>query len=129
MKHVKKYEDPFDFLPNDYDPKNPFETELMNGATLGDLNRVKKALKNGEDIDYQKKGDNITALIMAAYKCNYDIVDYLIKKGANWNLKDITGKDFVDMIIEQGELDYFIKKYPVQYKNYLLKKEAEKYNL
>lgn len=129
MKHVKKYEYPFDFLPNDYDPKNPFETELMNGATLGDLNRVKKALKNGENIDYQKKGDNITALIMATYKCHYDIVDYLIKKGANWSLKDITGEDFVDMMTKQDALGYLIKKYPLQYKNYLLKKEAEKYNL
>ena len=57
-----------------------------------------------------------------------NILEELIKAGADWNLKNQDGEDFFDFLS-----NYFrqplIDKYPEQYKEYMMKKDANKYNI
>jgi hypothetical protein len=50
----------------------------------------------------------------------------LIEYGADWNLLNINNKDFLDNL---SDPKLIIEKYPEKYKNYLIKKEVQEYNL
>lgn len=75
MKHLKQFEE--------YDNKKPFENDLINAVSNNNFEDVKKLVDNGDDINYQKQGDDMTSLIFAAYRQNYKIMDYLINAGAD----------------------------------------------
>lgn len=123
--------------------KDKFDLYLLSLAVFNNnIDIVKELIKAGSNLNVQNKS-GFTPLIDAArdrgirnkvrkgwekniYEEN--ILEELIKAGANWNIKNVEGEDFFDFLI-----DYFrepiIDKYPKQYKKYLIKKNAEKYNL
>jgi ankyrin repeat protein len=124
MKHLKTYEN---FSPTHYDIYDAYA--LINATYDKDLRRVKNIIKAGINLNTQDKSDrNRTALIYSAIYDYMDIIEELIKAGADWNIKDDNGKDFLFYLHTDNE--HKIKKqFPEQYKEYLMKKEAEKYNL
>lgn len=125
MKHIKTYEaGVFNTLLN---------LDLIEYASTKEneekaLVEIKKALKNGADINFQDGYNGDTALIKAAYFDNYSIVDYLIKKGAYWTIKDDQNCDFW-FYLNSDMRKVIQNKYPDKYEAYLLKTTANKYNL
>ncbi len=56
------------------------------------------------------------------------IIEGLIDNGANLNSKNTLGKDFFEYI-DDDLRNKLIKKFPKQYKDYLLKKDLDKFNI
>jgi len=88
---------------------------------------AKMLIDAGANLDEQDK-DGYTALNWAAYGRNINAVKLLIESGANWNLEDHDNRDFLDYLIGENRIN-IIELYPEQYKEYLMKKNAKKYNL
>lgn len=64
---------------------NPKANKLLNSAIKdGNLTRVKKAIKLGANINHTDKNrDTLSPLFLAIKSKNFEIVDYLLSKGAN----------------------------------------------
>jgi hypothetical protein len=57
------------------------------------------------------------------------MLQILIESGANWNIKNnFSNFDFFDLLYNEDE-EIIIEDYPDKYKDYLMKKDADKYNL
>ena len=69
-----------------------------------------------------------TALIFAASFAHINAVNSLIDGDADWNIKDKFGKDFL-YYLHISNREFIINLYPEKYKEYLIKKDMEKYNL
>ena len=88
----------------------------------------------GANIDFIDDWGN-TALITAAMTENMNSIEELIKNNANWNITDKNGFDFFDIMrigssnFKYDNILHLERKYPEKYKDYLMKKEASKYNL
>ena len=66
-------------------------SEIHNAASKGDIEGVKKALANGEKVDWtaanpkDKHSDRGTALHWATHENHFNIVNLLIKMGSDVN--------------------------------------------
>lgn len=90
---------------------------LQMAANKNQLEVIKLLIERGADLNYQHPLTKMTALHFAAYNGNKDMVNYLIAKGANKNLKlrgDVSiiralrdeGKtEMVDFLLSVGVLD------------------------
>lgn len=111
--------------------KNKYlRTPLMTATILEKKDIVKYLLSINVDLNERDyRGD--TALIFATnntLSCP-DILYDIIESGADWNIKDNNGKDFMEHILFSHIKNIIINKYPEKYDMYLCKKEAEKYNI
>ena len=61
----------------------PNDQKLVKAAEEGNLNEVKRLIEAGVDIESETHG--VTALKQATYECHVEIIDYLIKAGADVN--------------------------------------------
>lgn len=106
---------------------------LINHIRHDSLKELKFYLNNKEylRIINNKDNDGLTPLMWAAYKGKYNIIDEIIKAGADWNIKDNDGFDFLDYmnISNRKFIKPIIEKYSEKYQEYLLKKDLEQYNL
>ena len=120
MKYIKTYEQ----------INKVNSMDLIEAVESNNLKMVKELIKAGANLDIL---DNIgnTALILASYRNNIKIAKELIKAGADWNLKDYDNDYyFLNYLVEEDEdKDKIIEEFPEEYENYLIKKDAEKYNL
>jgi ankyrin repeat protein len=93
-------------------------------------NIVKLLIKNGADVNlpYQNTDEKTTPLMLAGDINVYNIIAMLIEADADWNLKDIYGEDFLDHTYEDW-VEIIKEDYPEKYEEYLMKKQAEQYNL
>ena len=113
-----------DGSPNDLNPKKPedFERNIFIAAKGGklssiqyliekeDVNINKKAVNN-YDKQLIKKGDSV--LHIACFNNHLPIVEYLIKKGAEIDIKDSNGKTPLHIACEKGYLpivEYLLDK-------------------
>ena len=55
------------------------------------LEKARSALTNGADADSKSNTLGVTALMLASYKGKFEIVELLIKNGADVNLRDEDG--------------------------------------
>ncbi len=62
---------------------------LITGALTGNIQLVKKALKNGADLNSKEPAKGNTALMLAAYYKHHKIVDLLINSKADVNERDL----------------------------------------
>ena len=104
------------------------DTPLISAVEKYFIDGVKILIKAGANLNLT---NNIkrTALFYAAFYKYINIVDILIDAGADWNIKDdANNEDFLEQL-DKEDIDIIIKKYPEKYKKYLIKKQADKFNL
>ena len=94
-------------------------------------NMAKILLDHGANPDKVDMNDYTTLILATEPVAYFDIIKLLIEYNADWNIKknDI---DFIDNLNNGGYNDFvdtLKKEYPEKYKKYLIKKEADKYNL
>jgi hypothetical protein len=77
--------------------------ELVSGATRGSIPRVEYLLDLGVDINGPYDWRGATALSMAAYKSNPEMVSFLLEKGANPNVKDSDGETPLIIAAEKNQ--------------------------
>jgi len=103
-------------------------TALILASYRNNIEIAKELIKAGANVNSQDKYGS-TALIYASYKNNIEITKELIKAGADWNLKNYDNDYyFLNYLVEEDK-DKIIEEFPEEYENYLIKKDAEKYNL
>ena len=105
------------------------DTALTEASSQMHIEIVKLLINAGAYLDIKNNND-ITALIYAtkAYGNNFEMCKLLIDAGADWNIKDAYNKDFLDWLRDKDK-KRIIELYPDKYDEYLMKKNAEKYNL
>jgi len=91
-------------------------------------------LEYGSDINYKSDVNGYTSLLYTASRIYYSmeyygVITFLINNGADWNIQSNSGFDFLDIIGNDLYIKSIIDSYPDKYKKYLIKKEANKYNL
>jgi ankyrin repeat protein len=74
------------------DDANPENARLLDAASIGDLEGVKAAIEDGADPDYVSNGVfGQSALKVAAAHGYVDVIELLLKRGANINIVDEDG--------------------------------------
>lgn len=116
MKYLRYFEK----LERDIKPN------LIKAAEFNNAELIKKLIDSGVDIN-ERNGD--TALIYAANFHSIKICILLIDAGADWNIVDESDKDFLDYFKDNKLKKLITDLYPEKYKEYLIKKKSEKYNL
>ena len=102
--------------------------DLFKAIINDDEKLVKKLIRFNVDINIQDM-EGRTPIFYAANHDFMSIVEILIKAGADWNIINNKGYDFTYLLSDK-QLEIIKKKYPNEYSEYLLKKEAtNKYNL
>ena len=102
--------------------------DLFNAIIKDDIKRVKYLIRLNADINIQDM-EGRTPLFYAANHDFMPIIYILIEAGADWNIKNNKGYDFTYLLSDK-QRKHIIDKYPNEYYEYELKKEATtKYNL
>lgn len=102
-------------------------TPLMHAIEKFRYRIIDYLIERGADINLQDD-EGRTALMHAGEVHSFDILQTLLEAGAEWYIKDNYGYDF--FYYTTGEYADMIKEdYPEEYKEYLMKKDAEKYNI
>jgi len=82
----------FFIKPNQFFPQNQFN-QLADAVIKKDTLKIEQLLQSGVDINIQHSTSGTTTLMIASSYYYYDdVVEYLINKGADVNLKDNEGK-------------------------------------
>lgn len=106
-------------------------TPLMFAAQQGNLEIVKFLIDCGADLNIQTIFGYTALMIASLNKSYFNVVLSLIKSGAEWNIyydKKKSGKTFLDFLsLKQRQT--VIKMFPDKYEEYLIKKDAELYNM
>ena len=92
-------------LPNQPVVNAPSINDLSGAARAGDANRVKLLLAEGKDPNQSDAAGGRTALHWAVRNGNIEIVDILIKGGADLNKGDQAGKTALSHAAESGKVD------------------------
>jgi ankyrin repeat protein len=92
-------------LPNQPMVNAPSINDLSGAARAGDANRVKLLLAEGKDPNQSDAAGGRTALHWAVRNGNVEIVDILIKGGADLNKGDQAGKTALSHAAESGKVD------------------------
>lgn len=78
-----------------------YDGDIFDAIEFGDLESVKMYWQARIEIDYQEKEGN-TMLMLAVYYGIIDIVEYLLSKGPNLNLRNNQGQTAADIALEKG---------------------------
>lgn len=94
-----------------------YEPPLHAAALRGDLPRVRELLAYGAPVDEEEQPSGTTALFKAAFSGHIDVMEELMKHGADINHKDCNGwtplhdarsggqQDAVKFLIQRGALE------------------------
>ena len=89
-------------LDNHTDLSEPI-LSLQEAAAIGDVNLVSSLLENGIGVDSKDDLIKKTALHYAAISDHKDVVELLLDKGADVNMKDKNGQTPLDIILNQNQ--------------------------
>lgn len=78
-----------------------YDGDIFDAIEFGDLESVKMYWQERIVIDYQEKEGN-TMLMLAVYYGFTDIVEYLLLKRPNLNLRNNQGQTAADIAVEKG---------------------------
>ena len=78
-----------------------YDGDLFDAIELGDLESVKMYWQEGIEIDYQEKGGNSMLMLAVSYGFR-DIVEYLLSKQPNLDLRNDQGQTAADIAKEKG---------------------------
>ncbi len=81
-----------------------FDSLTMAAYENTDINILETLINNGSDLQSRDK-EGRTALMAAAVKGNDEVMQYLIKRGANFNAKDNNGLSVLDYYNKRKYLD------------------------
>ena len=124
MKYIKNFEHYGDRYKWPLSEEETFIILILSGDKY--IPTIIQKVKDGADINCKDRF-GVTGIIYVANVNQMNMVETLIDLGADWNIKH-QGKTFLDELNSKNR-EYIINKYPENYKEYLIKKEAEKYNL
>jgi hypothetical protein len=102
----------FSFIDEAFAFEDVSINSLIDAAKSGDINRVKKFLKKGADIN-AKDNNGWTALIWAAREGKTDVINFLINNGADVYVKDNMGWTALMRAVTNGHtsaIDILISK-------------------
>ena len=78
-------------------------TELRAAAAVGDLEKVQQILQDEKtDVDDRDLETGNTALMLAVMGKHWDVMEYLIEKGADVSFGNYIGKTIIDMLCKSG---------------------------
>jgi len=132
LKYIKKYKN--EIVNFNYNGKF---TPLMYAALYNSWKVATVLIQHGADMN-QKDSMDETPLMIACNQAerhnHMDVIDVLIKGGADWNItKDkrnsTTNKKYFLDFLNDHLRNQIIKKYPEKYNDYLIKKDSSTYNL
>jgi ankyrin repeat protein len=118
--------------------QNPMgNTPLMLAVKLNRVKILKELIKQRANLNLVNNGGSSALISAAHHKFSHNklteedilIIKMLIEAGSDWNIKDNIGQDFLDHFTNQKIKNSIIKQYPTQYKEYLLKKSKDKFNI
>jgi len=115
----------------DLDLQNSDGQTALIYASLFNYNEIVEMLIDAGanlDLSNDEKIECDTALTIAAYRNNIEVIKMLIKAGADCSIKNYKGKYFFDYLYGD-HLPEIIKEFPEKYQEYLMMKNADKYNL
>ena len=118
-----------DINVNETDDKN--WTALFYAAWNDNIDIIKNLIKSGIDVNMKdENGFSALSIASAFVGEDIDIVEELIYAGADLSVisDQVKNKDCFEILSTKHQ-KYIIEKYPKTYKEYLLKKSQEKYNL
>jgi ankyrin repeat protein len=102
---------------------------ILVAAMKDRLKIVKLLIKKGANVNDQEYRGQTPLMGVANYTFeNLKLLELLIDAGADWNIVDNDGYDFMYRLSTEN-YNNIVEKYPEKYKQYLIKKEANKYNL
>jgi ankyrin repeat protein len=93
--------------------KGYWNNELIAASIDCNLGRIKEALKNGANIDFQDDNNDTNALGWAAFKGCLEVVEFLISKGANINITNSSNETPLNVATYKnyfGIIKYLISK-------------------
>ena len=124
---LKMIEDGYDVNETDTMNRTPLMWCAIEREVSVDV--TKKLIEKGAKLDAQDK-DGCTALIKAADRRNYSVLYALLDAGADWSYREnfTHNPDFFYYLTYDDKIKV-INKYPEKYQEYLMKKDAEKYNI
>lgn len=102
---------------------------ILVAAMKERLQIVKLLIEKGANVNDQDYRGQTPLMGVSNYTYEkIELLELLINAGADWNIVDYEGNDFLDRL---SNISYtiIVEKYPDKYKQYLIKKEANKYNL
>ena len=113
-------------------------TPLHYACTNFLVNVVKLLIENGADVNKKSKKNITPFFMLSTYAHSYSyiknkikinkIIDLLIENGANISIKAINSV-FFDEMAHKDFIDYIKVNHSKEYEEFLMVKEAEKYNL
>jgi len=77
-------------------------TPLLSAASKGQLEVVKVLAERGANLNYQHPITKLTAVAYATYDSNYEMLEYLLQKGADPNIKARGGVSMVRLARDEG---------------------------
>jgi ankyrin repeat protein len=78
-----------------------YDGDLFDAIELGDLESAKIYWSEDIEIDYQEKGGNSMLMLAVSYGFK-DVVEFLLSKQPNLNLKNDQGQTAADIAKEKG---------------------------
>ena len=93
----------------------------------GNIDIVKDLIDAGVNLDSVNDWGATPLFVASQYSSLFDYVKLLIDAGANWNIS-CDGRYFLDMLTDVHH-NYIVTHYNKMYKDFLIRKEANKYNL
>jgi len=158
MKYLKTYESTNNkcsnsFIERNFDDLYYLKSWVDNGCDInwedgdylsllhlnvyhGLTENVKFLIDNGADVNQQNDYGNTPLHRIIQDKnenTRKNVLDLLINAGANWNILNIAGNDFLDVFKlyydGEDEYEYVIKTWPKKYELYLKQKKANDFNL
>ena len=103
-------------------------SELLDSIVMGNISKFKKLIATNikpNDINLDGKGE---LLFYASESENMLVIINLTKLGADWFIKNDDGSYFIDYLSDDNK-KMLSRLFPEKYKEYLIKKETDKYNL
>ncbi|VDI66942.1 Hypothetical predicted protein [Mytilus galloprovincialis] len=79
--------------------------KLLKAAEEGDLEKVKKLVRHGADINYKDTFGSFTALHCAANNGNIEIINYLADNEADMNCRNNRGRTPLHLSVYKGQIE------------------------
>jgi len=94
----------------------------------GNIEIVQFLIEAGANLNAKNDWGQTPLCVASQYNSLFDYVKLLIEANADWNIMSIEGEYFLD-ILAPNHKEYVITHYRKMYKDFLLEKDLEKYNL